>query len=110
MSLYSTRTPSQERLKKIMKLIFKLETRSSFYRDPEPEMLGTKEFEAVWEAIKLWDIGMFYKKDPNIPGASKLPMPVKRGNIGLDVERLYSGATGNNVRQILDALHPQKKL
>lgn len=47
--------------------------------DPTPEMLATPEFEAVWRAIKSWDIGT-----PHYNG--------------------YCGATGNHVRAILDAL------
>ena len=48
--------------------------------DPTPEMLADPRFEAVWQAIKGWDI--------NVPGAY--------GG--------YCGATGNHVRAILDAL------
>lgn len=48
--------------------------------DPTPEMLESPEFNAVWERIKHWDI--------NVPGAY--------GG--------YTGATGNHVRAILDAL------
>lgn len=43
-------------------------------------MLATPEFEAVWQAIKEWDI--------NVPAAYEG----------------YCGATGNHVRAILDAL------
>jgi len=49
--------------------------------DPTPEMLESPEFEAVWGAIKTWDI--------EVPGTSPPG---------------YSGATGNHVRAILDAL------
>jgi hypothetical protein len=48
--------------------------------DPTPEMQASPEFEKVWQCIKRWDI--------NVPGAY----------VG------YSGATGNHVRAILDAL------
>jgi hypothetical protein len=48
--------------------------------DPTPEMLASPKFEAVWQAIKSWDI--------NVPEAY--------GG--------YCGATGNHVRAILDAL------
>jgi hypothetical protein len=48
--------------------------------DPTEEMLKAPEFEAVWQAIKFWDI--------NVP----------------DVYSGYCGATGNHVRAILDAL------
>jgi hypothetical protein len=51
--------------------------------DPPPEMLATREFEAVWQAIKSWDI--------NVP----------------DAYSGYMGATGNHVRAILDALCPE---
>ena len=48
--------------------------------DPTEEMRESAEFEAIWQCIKSWDI--------NVPGAY----------IG------YTGATGNHVRAILDAL------
>lgn len=48
--------------------------------DPSPEELKTLEFEAVWQAIKTWDI--------NVPEAYSG----------------YCGATGNHVKVILDAL------
>lgn len=48
--------------------------------DPDMGMVGTPQFEAVWEAIKGWDI--------HVPGAYTG----------------YCGATGNHVRAILDAL------
>jgi hypothetical protein len=53
------------------------------YPEPTPEMLASPEFEAVWQCIKAWDI------------STHLPS---------DSHRLYSGATGNHVRAILDAL------
>ena len=57
-------------------------------RDPLPEELGTPEFNAVWECIKEWDIG--------------LPEDNEGGH------QLYSGATGNHVVAILDALKEMK--
>ena len=51
--------------------------------DPTPEMLETPEFNAVWNCIKKWDIAV--------------PEEV-------DGSGLYSGATGNHVRAILNAL------
>lgn len=48
--------------------------------DPDPEMLQTPEFNAIWECIKTWDI--------NVPRAYQG----------------YCGATGNHVRAIFDAL------
>ena len=48
--------------------------------DPTPEMLSDPEFEAIWQAIKTWDI--------NVPRAYQG----------------YCGATGNHVRAILDGL------
>ena len=51
--------------------------------DPTPEMLADPRFEAIWQAIKSWDI--------NVPSAY--------GG--------YCGATGNHVRAILDALTVQ---
>jgi hypothetical protein len=48
--------------------------------DPTPGMLADPKFEAIWEAIRTWDI--------NVP----------RAYAG------YCGATGNHVRAILDAL------
>lgn len=50
------------------------------WADPSPEELKTPEFEAVWQAIKTWDI--------NVPEAYSG----------------YCGATGNHVKKILDAL------
>ena len=55
------------------------------YRDPKPEELDTPEFNAVWECIKHWDIGM-------------------SEDIYTDGGQLYGGATGNHVVCILDAL------
>lgn len=49
---------------------------------PTQEMLDSPKFEAVWQCIKKWDI--------NVP----------------DAYAGYSGATGNHVRAILDALWP----
>jgi len=54
-------------------------------RDPLPEELETKEFNAVWECIRHWDIGLPEDIMPN-------------GG------QLYSGATGNHVVAIIDAL------
>ena len=51
------------------------------WQDPTPEMLETPEFKSVWNCIKTWDINV-----PEVDG------------------NLYSGATGNHVRAILDAL------
>lgn len=48
--------------------------------DPTSKMLATPAFEAVWQCIKGWDIG-----------------------VG-DAYRGYCGATGNHVRAILDAI------
>lgn len=54
----------------------------SDYPDPTPEMLdGDPLFEAIWQAIKGWDI-------------SRHPA----------YNRLYAGATGNDVRHIYDAV------
>lgn len=52
--------------------------------DPTPEMLATREFDAVWKCIKDWDISV-----PQAYGG-------------------YCGATGNHVRAILDALATAK--
>ncbi len=54
-------------------------------RDPNPEEIESLEFKAVWECIKGWDISTGLDKD----------------DVGND---LYSGATGNHVVAILDAL------
>lgn len=48
--------------------------------DPTPEMLESKDFNAIWNVIKTWDI--------NVP----------------EVYDGYCGATGNHVRAILDAM------
>jgi len=54
--------------------------RRETYPDPTPEMLsGDKLFDAIWNAIKGWDIS--------------------RHNDGL-----YSGPTGNDARHIYDAI------
>ena len=55
------------------------------YRDPSPEDLKRPEFEAIWQAIKHWDI--------NVP----------------DKYRGYCGATGNHVMAILDAVESRVK-
>lgn len=57
---------------------------SKNWPDPTPEMLESPEFNAIWNRIKTWDI--------NVPE--------------VDGQGLYSGATGNHVRAILDALPP----
>lgn len=54
--------------------------KKAIWPDPTPEMLKTKEFDAIWECIKKWDI--------NVPKAYEG----------------YCGATGNHARAILDAL------
>ncbi len=54
-------------------------------RDPLPEELNTPEFNAVWDCIKHWDIGILQ-------------------NIYPDGGRTYGGATENHVVAILDAL------
>ena len=55
--------------------------------DPTPEMLKSPEFNAVWEVIKTWDINV-----PEVDG------------------ELYSEATGNHVRAILDGLVANRSL
>lgn len=58
---------------------------SENWRDPLPEELNTPEFNAVWDCIKNWDIGLPFDIHPS-------------GG------QMYSGATGNHVVAILDAL------
>ncbi len=53
--------------------------------DPTAEMIRSKDFNAVWAAIKTWDINV-----PEVDGD------------------LYSGATGNHARAILEALERSK--
>lgn len=53
--------------------------------DPTPEMLADPLFEAIWQAIKTWDI--------NVPGAY--------GG--------YMGATGNHARAVFDAIQPRTR-
>lgn len=53
--------------------------------DPTPEMLASPEFEAIWQCIERWDI--------NVPEAYAG----------------YTGATGNHVRAILDAVSRLRK-
>lgn len=50
------------------------------YPDPTEEQLRSPRFEAIWQAIKGWDI----QRSPDHPG--------------------YAGATGNDVMHILNAL------
>ena len=57
------------------------------WRDPKPKELKTPEFNAVWNCIKKWDICV-----PEVDG-----------------DGVYSGATGNHVVAILDALKKVKK-
>jgi len=57
-------------------------------RDPGQNELKAKPFNAVWECIKKWDIST--EEDVLHNGT-----------------RLYSGATGNHVCVILDALREQ---
>lgn len=91
-----------------MKLKFKLETQSSNWRSPEKEMLHTKEFNAIWNVIKTWDIGMHYEETNEGVNSRK---PVRNFNALTHSTRiLHTGALGNHVRMILDALNPQKKL
>ena len=58
------------------------------WRDPKPEELETMDFNAVWDVIKKWDIAV----------------PEE-----IDGSGLYSGATGNHVVSILDALKEIKE-
>lgn len=53
--------------------------------DPTPEMLEDPRFEAIWQAIKSWDVNA----------------PWYEG---------YCGATGTHVRVILDALDHLKTI
>lgn len=53
------------------------------YRSPTDEELSSSLFEAIWQAIKEWDI-------------SRRPAE----------HRLYAGATGSDVCKILDAINP----
>lgn len=55
-------------------------------RDPKTEELDTPEFNAVWNLIKDWDIGLPQDYDD------------KTGH------QLYSGATSNHVVAILDVI------
>jgi hypothetical protein len=48
--------------------------------DPTPEQLASREFEAIWQTIKTWDV--------NVP----------------EYYEGYCGATGSHVVLILDAL------
>jgi len=58
-----------------------VEPQGGKWPDPTPEMLGNSRFNAIWNAIKTWDI--------NVPHAY--------GG--------YCGATGNHARAIFDALN-----
>jgi hypothetical protein len=59
--------------------------RRATWRDPLPYELDLPEFNAIWDCIKEWDIGTPF-------------------DITIDGAQLYSGATGNHVVAILDAL------
>ena len=61
------------------------ENKRTTWRDPMPYELDLEEFNAIWDLIKTWDIGLPF--DITTSGA-----------------QLYSGATGNHVVAILDAL------
>jgi len=61
------------------------------WRDPTPEELDTPEFNAVWETIKRWDIGLPF-------------------DTADDGTQLYDDATGNHVVAILDSLRSVGKL
>lgn len=58
-----------------------VEANKGNWPDPTPEMLTSPEFNAVWNVIRTWDINV-----PEVDG------------------ELYTHATGNHVRAILDAL------
>lgn len=58
---------------------------SNKWRHPKPNELNTTEFNAVWNTIKNWNIGLPVDLTP------------KGG-------QLYRGATGNHVVAILDSL------
>ena len=62
-----------------------MEYNKTNWRDPLPYELDSPEFNAVWECIKSWDIGLPF-------------------DITSQGRQLYSGATGNHVVAILDAL------
>lgn len=56
--------------------------------DPTPAQLESPEFNAIWFILRDWDIHV-----PNV-----------------DSPGMYTGATGNHVRAILDALpHPRER-
>lgn len=57
----------------------------NIWLDPTEEMLGDSEFEAIWQAIKSWDV--------NVP----------------DIYEGYCGANGYHVRVILDALRKYRR-
>jgi len=57
------------------------EERLRIWPSPTDEMMESTEFKAVWDCIKTWDINV-----PEVDGD------------------MYSGATGNHVRAILEAL------
>jgi len=58
---------------------------SEKWRDPLPEELNTPDFNAVWNCIKHWNIGLPFDIHP-------------------DGGQLYNRSTGNHVVAILDAL------
>ncbi len=54
--------------------------------DPTPEMMKSDEFNAIWNLIKTWDIGI-----PEVDG-----------------EGLHTGATGNHVCAIINAINKSR--
>lgn len=63
--------------------------------EPTEEDLQSKEFNAVWNAIKRWDIGKYYPEETY-------------ENLTIEEGRMYSGATGSDVMIILNALRKIK--
>ena len=65
--------------------LLQLKTIFKNWPDPTEDMVKTREFEAIWEVIKSWDI--------NVPG----------------IYNGYMGATGNHVKAILDSLYKHQE-
>lgn len=59
------------------------------YPSPPPELLTDHMFNAIWKAIKDWDI-------------SRYPEEKQGGH------RMYAGANGSDVMHILNAILPKK--
>ena len=64
--------------------------------EPTSQDLINPVFNAIWEVIKHWDIGKEYPADTDTP-TDRIKF---KGGV------LYSGATGSDVMEIVEAIKP----